>query len=196
MRTYIRASTFFTTLLITVGLSSCLTVEQKEYHITLDTDHSGRATIKFINIMSEADDSADISDDDFQQLIDFYLHGNELEKENPGFRNVKKHLFEENGVLCGEISFTFDSLEAVRVFKYDTNSPYMYAVGSPLSSEQYVESNGKLPRDWMPVIFWPNDTKELYIKTKILSEVSFQRSLLKNFEAWRSNQSTETHDKQ
>jgi hypothetical protein len=177
-------------------LVGCLTVESKEYHITLSTDHSGQATIKFINIMSEADDSVDISDDDFQQLIEFYLNGNELEKENPGFQNVKKRLFQENGVLCGEISFRFDSLEAVRVFKYDKNSPYMYAVGSPLSSEQYVESNGKLGRDWMPVIFWPSDTREMYIKTKLLSEATFQQSLLKNFEAWRAKKSKETQDKQ
>lgn len=165
---------------------ACLTVERKEYRIKLNADHSGEAVIKFVNIMSEADDTLDISNDDFHQLIDFYLQGNQLEKENPGFHNVKKRLFEEDSVLCGEITFTFDSLGSVRIFKYDAESPFMYAVGSPLSSEQYVESNGILGRDWMPIVFWPKDSRELYIKTKIVSEVSFQRGLLKNFKEWQA----------
>ena len=175
-------------LFLILEFTACLTVESKEYHITLNPDHSGEAVIKFINIMSEADDTVDISNDDFHQLIDFYLQGNQLEKENPGFHNVKKRLFEQDSVLCGEITFTFDSLGSVRIFKYDANSPFMYAVGSPLSSEQYVESNGMLGRDWMPIVFWPEDSRDLYIKTKVVSEVSFHRSLLKNYREWQSRQ--------
>ncbi|MEK9136179.1 MAG: hypothetical protein AAB393_03575 [Bacteroidota bacterium] len=175
-------------LLLSLSLNGCLTVESKEYRIKLKSDHSGEAVIKFVNIMSEADDTVDISNDDFQQLMEFYIQGNQLENENPGFHSVKKRLFEENDVLCGEITFSFDSLAAVRIFKYDGDSPFMYAVGSPLSSEQYVESNGLLAREWMPVVLWPKDSKELYIKTKIVSEVSFQRGLLKNYKVWQSQQ--------
>ena len=61
-----------TVLLVVWSLSGCLTVENKGYYITLTTDHSGQATIKFLNIVSETDDTIDISDDDFQQLIEFY----------------------------------------------------------------------------------------------------------------------------
>lgn len=168
--------------------SGCLTVGTKEYRIRFKNATSGEATIKFINILSEADDTVDITSDDFQQLIDFYLQGNQLEKDNPGFHNVKKRLFEEGGVLCGEITFTFDSLESLRIFRYDNDSPLMYPIGSPLSSEQYLESNGILPRPWIPVIFWPRESKELYIKTKVVSEVSFQRSLLANYRTWLAQQ--------
>ena len=182
-------------LLLAFYLSGCLTVENKEYRIKFKSATSGEATIKFVNIMSEADDTVDITSDDFRQLIDFYLQGNQLEKDNPGFHNVKKRLFEEGGVLCGEITFTFDSLESLRIFKYDSDSPLMYPVGSPLSSEQYVESNGVLPRQWMPVIFWPKESKELYIKTKVVSEVSFQRSLLPNYRTWLAQQEQGQHPK-
>lgn len=188
--------TLISILLSALCMTSCLTVESKEYRITLKADHSGEATIRFINILSEADDTVDISADDFNQLIEFYLQGTQLEKENPGFHNVKKRLFEEGGVLCGEITFTFDSLGSVRIFKYDDDSPFMYGVGSPLSSEQYVESNGMLARDWMPVIFWPKDARELYIKTKVVSEVSFQQSLLKNYKAWLAQQPGQKQRKQ
>lgn len=179
--------TFF--LLLPLALSTgCLTVEVKEYRITLKNDHSGEATIKFINIVSETDDSLDMSGDDFSQLIEFYLQGNQLERENPGFRNVRKRLYEENGVLVGELSFTFDSLAVVRFFKFNPDSPYMYFVGSPLSSEQLLETNGTFGRDWMPVIFWPGDTRQLYVKTRVVSEVAFRRSLLPHFQAWTAVQ--------
>jgi hypothetical protein len=186
MQRYIPLLLVFVLAMLATG---CLTVESKEYRIKLKPDHSGEATIKFVNIMSEADDTLDITSDDFNQLIDFYLQGTQIEKDNPGYRNVKKRLFEENGVLCGEVSFSFDSLGTVRLFRYDDKSPLLYPIGSPLSSEQYVESNGALPREWIPVIMWPHDSRELYIKTKIVSEVSFRTGLLKNYKAWQAQQS-------
>jgi len=175
----------FLSVLSLLLFDGCLTVESKEYSVKLRTDHSGEATIKFINIMSETDDTVDISNEDFQQLIEMYLHGTQMEKENPGFRNARKRLYEENGVLCGEITLTFDSLGALRLFKFDNDSPYMYFVGSPLSAEQYVESNGSFGREWMPVVFWPKDARELYVKTKTVSEVAFHRSLLPGFKEWQ-----------
>jgi len=177
----------FISLLSIIG-SGCLTVEGKEYHIKVKTDHSGEATIKFVNILSEADDTTDISNDDFQQLIELYLNGNQLESENPGFHNVKKRLYEENGVLVGEITFTFDSLATVRLYQFDKESPYMYFVGSPLSSEQLVETNGTFARDWMPVVFWPKETTELYVKTRVISEVAHHRGLLSHYKEWLAAQ--------
>ena len=166
-------------------LSGCLTVGTKEYLIKLKTDHSGEATVRFLNILSEADDTLDISADDFRQLMEFYVQGTQLEKENPGYHNVKKRLYEQDGMLCGEVTFTFDSLSALRIYKYDKDSPYMYFVGSPLSSEQFVDANGTFGQDWMPVVFWPKDMRELYLKTKVVSEVAHHRSLLKNFKDWQ-----------
>jgi hypothetical protein len=174
--------------LAAIALSGCLTVETKEYRVTLKTDHSGEAVIKFINLLSEADDTLDISSDDFQQLTEFYFQGTQLEKENPGFGNVRKRLYEENGVLVGEVAFSFDSLQVIRMFKYDGESPFMYFVGSPLSAEQLVESNGEFGREWMPVVFWPGETREFYIKTRVVSEVAYQRSLLPHFKEWQAAQ--------
>jgi hypothetical protein len=178
-------------LFLLILLAGCLTVESKEYHIRLRTDHSGEATITFINIMSESDDTLDNSQEDFQHLVDFYLQGSELEKQNPGFRNVRKRLYEEDGMLNGELTLTFDSLAALRLFKFDKNSPYMYFVGSPLSAEQFVESNGTFGRDWMPVVFWEPDARELYVKTRVVSEVTFHTSLLPHFKGWQAKKESD-----
>jgi hypothetical protein len=172
---------------LALSLPGCLTVESKEYRIRLNSDLSGEATILFVNIQSESEDTVDISTDDFQQLTEFYLEGTQLEKENPGFRNARKRLFEQDGVLMGEISFSFDSLSAVRLFRYDRTSPLMYFVGSPLSSEQLVETNGTRGPDWMPVVFWNHESTELYVKTRIVSEVSSRRGLLKHFQNWQAS---------
>jgi hypothetical protein len=169
-------------------LSSCLTVGTKEYRITIKSDNSGEATIRFINILSEADDTVDVTQEDFHQLIEFYLQGNQLEKDNPGFRNVSKRLYEENGSLVGEIHFTFDSIATVRLFQFNPTSPYMYFVGSPLSSEQLLESNGSYGRDWMPVVFWPRETKELYVKTRVVSDALYQKSLFPLYREWAGQQ--------
>lgn len=169
-----------------LSAAGCLTVEQKIYRVTLRPDHSGEAVITFVNIRSESDDTVDVTDEDFRQLIEFYLEGDQIERDNPGFRNVRKRLYEEDGVLKGDLTFEFDSLSAVRLFRYDRNSPLMYFAGSPLSSEQLVETNGTRGPDWMPVVFWDRGETELYIRTRVVSEVSYHRALLDRFRAWRS----------
>jgi hypothetical protein len=168
---------------------SCLTVEKKEYHIKLKDETSGEATIKFINILSESDDTTDTTKDDFLQLIETYVSGEKLETDNPGFRNVKKRLYEEKGVLVGEISFTFDSLSSIRMFKFDKDSPYMYFASNPLSSETLLETNGIQGEQWMPVVFWKRDAREFYIKTHVSSEARFRTSLVTQFRDWEAAQS-------
>jgi hypothetical protein len=174
------------TIILSVLMTGCLTVETKEYHIKLKTEMSGEATIKFINIQSESDDTTDITKEDFQQLIETYVSGAKLEKDNPGFRNVRKKMYEEKGVLCGEISFTFDSLSHVRFFKYDKDSPYMYYASNPLSSETLVETNGTQGEEWMPMVFWKKDAHDFYVKTHVVSEARYRTSLLKHFREWQA----------
>ncbi len=165
-------------------LTGCLAVKQKEYRIRLQTDNSGEATVKFIDIASESDDTVDISQDDFRQLIEFYFEGTGVEQEYSGFRNVTKRLFEDHGVLSGEIHFTFDSLASLRLFKFDAQSPLMYFIGGELATERILETNGKYGGEGMPVIFWPNDIGELYLKTRVVSEAPYRRNLLTYFHQW------------
>jgi hypothetical protein len=172
---------------IQVLLPGCLIVETKEYHITLKSDGAGEARIVFNDIQSETDDTVDVSKSDFNQLTDLYMHGGQFERDNPGYRNVEKHLYEKDGKLTGDVTFTFDSIAVMRLFQYNNQGPLMYFVGSPLSSEVMVETDGTYGRDWMPIVFWPKGTKELYIKTRVVSQGSYRRSLLALFKAWEQS---------
>ncbi len=135
---------------ILLFLSSCLTVEKKEYTFQMKDKNSGTLTIKFINILSMKDDTTDVSESDFEELVASYIDGNEIEAdfENAFIRG--KRLFEEGGVLCGEVVIDFNDLESVGLFRYDQKSPYMFNLGSFLDSESFLKSNGTYGGDIMP----------------------------------------------
>ena len=50
-------------------LSSCLTVEKKLYKWELTGPNSGKLTITYVNIMSDMDDTLDVSVEDFNELL-------------------------------------------------------------------------------------------------------------------------------
>jgi len=171
-----------------IPLAGCLTVAEKEYRFTLLTDTSGTALIRFTDIGSESEDTTDTSVQDFDHLINFYLQGTQFEEQNPGFREVKKRLFVEDGKLVGEIRFVFDNLQTVKLFRYDAVSPYMYFVGNDFFSEELAETNGIYEREVMPVIFWPKGTVDFALRTRVSSETPDRKSLLGHFKHWESVQ--------
>lgn len=172
-------------MLIFVG---CLGVEKKEYTIKLKDGQSGTATVKYINIFSNDDDEKDVSFKDFGELVSDYLQGDKIEKDYPGIRDVKKRLFIENNAVCGEITFTFDSLSQIRLYRFE-DGPIMYYVNSGSSpSEKFDSSNGMFGGDIMPVIFWNKSMKELLFKTRVTEDTVGKRNLANWYKMWQSNQ--------
>ncbi len=166
-------------LLLPVLLGGCLIVEGKDYRFKLNPDGSGSASITFHNIMSAEDESADASAKDYTELITRYLKGNEFEQDHPGYRNVKKRLYEEDGVLNGEVTFEFDSYEEVGLYRFENKGIWMYYTNpGGFNYEQYHSTNGTYGGDSMPVIFWSEGTKEFTVITKFESTERKTRSLL------------------
>ncbi len=166
-------------------LTSCLTVEKKEYTFQMKDKNSGTLTIKFINILSMKDDTTDVSESDFEELIASYIDGNEIEAD---FKNAiirGKRLFEEEGVLCGEVIIDFNDLASVGLFKYDEKSPFMFNVGSFLDSESFLKSNGEYGGEVMPVVFWPGSLRTFELTTYITSPDENTVSLLKEYINWQ-----------
>jgi hypothetical protein len=184
------ASIFF------VPLLGCLTVAEKEYHFTLLTDTSGTAVVRFIDIASETEDTTDSAQQDFDHLIDFYLRGTQFEEQNPGFRDVQKRLYVEDGRLVGEIRFSFDNLQAVKLFRFDDSSPYMYHVGTDFFSEELAATNGTYKREVMPVIFWPKETTDFMVRTRVASETPDRKSLVDYFQRWEGTPDQPTENRE
>lgn len=165
-------------------LAGCLSAERKSYKITMTGKQSGTCTITFHNIVSPREEGRDISFKDFAELVTDYLEGSKLESEMPGCRNVKKRLYEVDGKLNGEITFDFDSLSTIRLFRYDDASPVMMYFGGA-TQETYLESNGTFGGETMPVAFWPSGTKSLTLTTKLGDIAPDAISLAGQYRAWK-----------
>ena len=176
------------------------TVRKEDFHIEFGgPKHKFKAELVTVKPADQVEDEKveiigkDIKDFEEGASVPIFIKidvaGEKLEKDNPSYRNVKKKLYEERGVLVGEISFTFDSLSTIRFFKFDNDSPYMYYASNPLSSETLVETNGIQGEKWMPMVFWKKDAREFYVKTKIATESHYRRGLLKRFRDWQAAQS-------
>lgn len=167
-----------------IGFSSCLTVESKEYTYELTDNNSGKLTIKYVNIYSIMDDGKDVSADDFKELVDKYLQGNQIMEEFPNATNIKSRLFEENGYLCGEVTLDFTDLNSARLYQFDKTSPIMMNISTAFDSESYAGSNGVYGNEHMPVVFWPSDSKKLTVTTSISKPDETGVNLLNEYRIW------------
>lgn len=172
---------FFLALL----LSSCLTIEEKEYTFEIKEDGSGSLRIKYINILSMKDDTATVTKSDFQELVTNYIEGDQLGQDYPDAVIRSKRIFEEGGVLCGEVIIDFKTLRSVGIYQYDPNCPYMFNINSFLDSESFVSSNGEYGGDIMPVVFWPNNLSRLKLSTSITNPDETTISLLDEYRLWK-----------
>ncbi len=166
-----------------LALPSCLTVEKKEYHFEFTGKETGVLTIKYVNIMSVMDDETDV-DADFKELMDTYVRGDLLEKEYRFSKLISKRLFEEDGILCGELKFEFTEIMAARLFQYQKGDPIMMSLKGSSFSEEYESSNGNYGGDVMPVVFWSDGNQNLKVTTKITKPDKSSISLLKKFKEW------------
>ncbi len=168
-----------------VSLIGCLTVETKEYSYKLKDGNKGSGKIKYINIMRTQDSNATI-ETDYQEFAANYLNGNKPEDEMLGVKNVKKRLFEEDNHLCGEITFDFDDITALKFFSYKGKVWTFALTGNSIfgGNESYFSSNGTFGGENMAVIFWDGSEKEFNFKTTVSQNDKKNESLL---EQWKKN---------
>ena len=185
MKTFSTLKVLGLTLIVLI-FSSCLTVEKKEYSFELTGNNSGRLTIRYINIISVMDDGKDVSEEDFTDILDRYINGDQLEQDFPGATNIKTRLYEQNNQLCGEVTLDFPSLSSARLYQYDKNSPLMMSISAAFDSETYVSSNGSYGNDYMPVVFWPASTKVMNVTTSVSAPDETALSLVGEFRKWKA----------
>ncbi|MCD4772099.1 MAG: hypothetical protein K8R41_01800 [Bacteroidales bacterium] len=177
-------NSFMLLILVAIVSSGCLTYEKKEYKFELKSENSGTLTIKYFNIMSIMDDTLDVSEDDFDVLISEYLNGDKIENSFPGAQNITKRLFEENGVLCGEVTMDFTDIKDVRLFKYNDLGPLMFNMINLEESEVYKSSDGKYGGEIMPVVFWDGSSNSCELSTELTLPDNTCVGLLSRFKSW------------
>ncbi len=172
--------------LLSVFMASCLTVEKKQYSFTVKKDGSGSGTIKFINIVSQDDEDKDVSFEDFGELMNDYYEGEQFETDHPNMTVTDKKLYEENDVLCAEVSFTFTHIDSIGFMKFEDCScaPLLYYLGS--LSETFNSTNGTYlgENTNMPFIKWGGKETKLNFETIVQENLSDCRSLLDLYNVW------------
>jgi hypothetical protein len=170
---------------LTLIFTSCLTVEKKIYTFEFTGKESGKLTIKYYNIMSIVDSAGVTEVEDFDDLVNNYLNGDKISSSYPDAQNISKRLFEENGVLCGEVTMDFPTLAAARLFKMDSKSPFTFYCSST-DGETYLESNGTYGGDICPVAMFSPKMKKLMVTTSISkADDESNVSLLKEYVKWK-----------
>lgn len=165
-------------------LSSCLTVEKKEYKWELTGPNSGKLIITHINIMSDMDDSLDVRSEDFEELLNSYLNGSYIDDRYAMATSIEKRLFDKDGQLWGEVVIEFDDLDAVQIYQYEKKGPYMFCVNTAEDTETFLESDGDYGGDYMPVVFWGSKNKELNLTTLIQEADESTLSLVEQYYQW------------
>jgi hypothetical protein len=173
---------FFIVLISALFLTSCLTVEKKEYKYEFTGKNTGTLTIIYYNIAS-TNDSDGVARTDFAELVDSYLNSNKPEDEFPGMTIIKKELYEENGKLCGRLVLGFSDLKTAKLYQVDPKGAYMLHMSS--FSESYVSSNGTWGGEIMPVVFWDRKLKALEVTTSVEKNIDNTLSLLDMYKAWK-----------
>lgn len=169
-------------------MSGCLTSEFKELRITLNDDgKSGKGSVLFTDISSEqGDDTVSVATEDFNSLIADYVDGKSFETANPGLENIRKRLFVQNGKLMGEITFEFDDISAVGLYRHKGEGQYLYytLADGYFTSGQYASSNGSYGGEKMPIVFWSEDATTFYLKMNLASQAP-RTSLAAKYEEWQ-----------
>ncbi len=170
-------------MLIAIFFVGCLAVDRKEYTWKIDADGSGTAKIVYKNIFSSGNTEEDMSADDFTSLIDDYIEGTAIDDELPDVKNLKKRLYVEDGLLCGEVTFEFEKLSDIGFYRYKGKGPFMRIVD--VVDETYIGTNGDWGGEGFPVVFWPDGTTEFELTTSLGdSQEDGSKTLLGYYEAW------------
>jgi hypothetical protein len=172
----------FIALSVALFLTSCLTVEKKEYKYEFTGKNTGTVTIIYHNICS-SNDSDGVASTDFKELIDTYLNGTKPEDEFPGATVIKKEMYEENGKLNARVILGFTDLKTAHLYQADPKGQYMLHMSS--FSENYESSNGTWGGEVMPVVFWDRKLKVLNVTTTVEKNIENTLSLLEMYKAWK-----------
>ncbi len=174
--------------LLSLLITGCLVSEKKEYVFRVEADGSGSGSVKYINLVSQNDDGKDVSFKDFAELVTDYIEGDKFLDENPAWTIQDKKLYEKDGVLVGEVSFTFTSWDSAGFLRTKGCAccPTFYYL-EEVNNESYESSNGTNLKELgkIPLVAFDAGTKEFRITTTQLTDLSDTSPLLPHYKNWK-----------
>jgi len=146
----------FSLVFITQG---CLLFHSVSYKVKLDGTTSGTATVVVEDIRSDAINSEEL-DSDKKNLFEFILESDDfitLMKDEGQFI-TSKELFNNDGMLNGKATFSFDDITKVEGIVYE--EPFYFLTISP--EDSILETNGEVivSKDYKRII-WDDSFKTL-----------------------------------
>jgi hypothetical protein len=173
-------------LLLIVLLSGCLDVKETEYSFKLYEDGAMTGMIKFNGFVSCLDDDEDVSEDDFNTLLNDYIMGDVYENDHPYMEFHDREFLVADGSLNAEVSFTMDNA-AEGGFLIDSHcrcAPIYLVL--PDDYKPVIYSNGEVSEDDI-FIRWPTGTREFILRVGSESDFEGSISLAPRYEAWKAD---------
>ncbi len=135
------------------ALTGCLDYDR----VTMSFDTKKlRGELVYKNLVSDDPTSIDA---DYEELVR-YRDSPQLEGEHPGWMNVSKALYEQDGQLNGRVTFEVASLADAGIYKHDRRSPSVYC-----SDEVVLWTNGQDISDALPgCVAWNRRTRVLQVE--------------------------------
>ncbi len=145
-------------LLVAMAFGGCLTVRTTEHRIRLNSDGSGDALMRLVDIRSDAETDSGVTAD-LEGLIEILRDSSGGGFATPTRRITAQQVFVSGDTLVGELAYTFNDygdLEGVRV-----NDDEIFVIVPP--EKAVVKTNGKVhdTGDGGVRIVWDRDETRL-----------------------------------
>ena len=149
----------FSLIFLTQG---CLLFHSVSYKVELEGTTSGKATVVVEDIRSDAMNNEEL-DSDKKNLFEFILESDDfitLMKDEGQFI-TSKELFNDDGMLNGKATFSFDDITKVEGIVYE--APFYFLTINP--EDSILETNGEVivSKDYKRII-WDDSFKTLEFK--------------------------------
>jgi hypothetical protein len=140
-------------------MQGCLVFHSASYEVKLENNNSGTVEVNIRDIRSDAMNSSELNEDK-NQLFEYYLKGEEFisQLKTEGKNIFDRKLFVSDGVLNGNVKYSFDNISKVEGIVYQ--EPYYFLTLG--LEDSVISTNGEVivSQDHKRIM-WDNSIKTL-----------------------------------
>src|SRR5688572_18162827 len=139
-------------------LAGCLEIGKTTYRFDLAT-LQGTLVLADVRTGTPADAAKD-----FGELVNSYVLGNKVSEDHPTWNVGERRLYEADGMLSGEVGFTFGRASDVGLYQYDKKSPFLWCAAD---TETVISTSGEIVGPYPRCVVFDRKTKvfEITVQT-------------------------------